>query len=103
MSIEIQDPPQLEGEMQQLAEYIHRELLRLAEIINTGLDEVRLNELHVSPERTEDGMVILADGTDFNPGSGAGVYVRQGGTWVTLQIVTGKHVTRSNALRPTPC
>lgn len=32
--------------------------------------------LHVAPTRTFGGMVVNADGTDWNPGSGAGMYLR---------------------------
>ena len=36
------------------------------------------------PTKLNDGMVALADGTDWDPGSGAGVYARIGGAWVKL-------------------
>jgi hypothetical protein len=43
-----------------------------------------LKPLYAEPKRFFDGMVILADGTVFDPGSGAGVYARIGGAWVKL-------------------
>ena len=43
-----------------------------------------LKPLYAEPKRIIEGMVILADGTVFDPGSGAGVYARIGGAWVKL-------------------
>lgn len=35
-----------------------------------------LQYLHAEPKRVWAGMVVLADGTDWNPGSGEGMYRR---------------------------
>jgi len=43
-----------------------------------------LTTLHVAPSKPQEGMVILADGTDWNPGSGAGFYGYYGSSWVKL-------------------
>jgi hypothetical protein len=42
--------------------------------------------LHAEPARVEAGMEVLADGTDWNPGSGAGRYRRNEANtaWVYL-------------------
>lgn len=40
--------------------------------------------LHAEPERYQDGDLVLADGTDWNPGSGGGLYLRFSGAWVKL-------------------
>ncbi len=65
----------------QLAEYIERELRRIGEAITQALD---LDELHAEPERLSAGMVRFADGTDWNPGSGQGLYLYNGSAWVKL-------------------
>jgi hypothetical protein len=36
------------------------------------------------PERVEEGMLVYADGTLWNPGGGKGVYVWEGTAWVKL-------------------
>lgn len=59
----------------QVSEFLQRELSRLSTI----LDEERLNtpilkELHAEPQKVLNGMLALADGTNWNPGSGRGVY-----------------------------
>lgn len=40
--------------------------------------------LHVAPERPQEGMVATADGTDWNPGAGAGIYQYRAGAWNRL-------------------
>lgn len=65
----------------EFAEYIYRELQRVSDEWYRGIDKVTLPELHVAPEKPRTGMVVLADGTNFNPGSGAGFYGYRGGAW----------------------
>lgn len=38
-------------------------------------------ELHAPPSKLIHGMVVFADGTDWNPGSGAGMYLYRAGAW----------------------
>lgn len=45
---------------------------------------VRLAVLHAEPEKYADGDVVMADGSDWDPGAGAGVYARVSGAWVKL-------------------
>lgn len=41
--------------------------------------------LHAEPPgKLEDGMEVEADGTNWDPGSGAGKYVLRGGVWVFI-------------------
>lgn len=40
-----------------------------------------LDTLHAQPKKFREGTVVLADGSDWDPGSGAGVYVYRGGAW----------------------
>lgn len=66
-----------------VARYIADELREIAAQFRE-VDSIQLEELHAAPDRPRDGMIILADGTDFNPGSGAGFYGRSAGAWVFL-------------------
>lgn len=45
------------------------------------VDSITLTKTHEAPERVEEGMVVYADGTDWNPGSGEGIYKYQSGAW----------------------
>ena len=40
--------------------------------------------LHAPPDRIEDGIVVYADGVDWNPGAGVGIYARVSGAWVKM-------------------
>lgn len=54
------------------------------EITIAGLEHVLLQVMHVEPAKPRNGMIVLADGTNWNPGSGAGFYGRSAGSWVKL-------------------
>lgn len=43
-----------------------------------------LEEIHAVPDKLVAGMVVWADGTDWDPGSGAGIYWYDGSTWNLL-------------------
>jgi hypothetical protein len=47
--------------------------------------EFLMEELHVEPAKPRLGMVVYADGSDWNPGYGAGLYVYGDGYWAPLQ------------------
>lgn len=64
--------------------FLAGELQRIAREMVAGRDYLQLNELHVEPSKPREGMVVLADGADWNPGSGAGFYGRYGAAWVKL-------------------
>ena len=44
----------------------------------------RMDVLHKEPDKLQEGLTVLADGTDWNPGSGAGVYTYYGAAWHKL-------------------
>ena len=54
------------------------------ELIEGRFDVLRLTVLFTAPVEIIDGMVVYADGTSFNPGSGRGTYERVSGAWVKL-------------------
>ena len=39
---------------------------------------------YVEPPRPREGDLVFADGTEWDPGAGAGYYERTGGTWNKL-------------------
>jgi len=41
-------------------------------------------KLHVEPVKPRDGMVVYADGSDWNPGTGEGIYTYYGAAWHKL-------------------
>lgn len=45
---------------------------------------VRLPVLHTEPTKLIEGHIVFADGTDWNPGAGKGVYVYYDAAWNKL-------------------
>ncbi len=45
---------------------------------------LHLSPRNAEPERVSDGDLVYANGVDWNPGSGAGFYGRESGSWVKL-------------------
>ena len=72
------------GSIAALAVSVRTELERLAQQLAAPADYAALRTLYAAPDKIFEGMVVKADGTTWNPGSGAGVYARVGGAWVKL-------------------
>lgn len=64
-------------------EYMRREFERIEATFNES-DFLKLKELNEEPIRPRDGLTVLADGTNWNPGSGQGVYTYYAGSWKKL-------------------
>lgn len=45
---------------------------------------VILDVLETAPAKPQNGMIAHADGTSWNPGSGAGLYSYENGAWVKM-------------------
>ena len=56
-----------------LPDYLFSELNRLGDIL-FNLDTFRLESTNVAPTKPRDGDIRYADGTNWNPGSGQGIY-----------------------------
>lgn len=65
-----------------LVRYLFKELQRIGQEL--GILNNPIPTLNVEPERPQEGLMIIADGTDFNPGSGNGLYIRLNGAWVFI-------------------
>lgn len=76
-------PEAVPQDEEELRTWLSLELQRISAAFS-GIEEIILPTLHVAPDKPREGMVILVDGTDFNPGSGAGFYGYRGGAWVLL-------------------
>lgn len=67
-----------------LARTVDDNLRAFLEALRGPRSEVLLAPLAVEPAKPREGMVVFADGTNWNPGAGVGVYVRAGAAWVKL-------------------
>lgn len=66
-----------------LASWVEEELKKIAVSMSEHI-AIDLRPVYREPERPRDGMIVFADGTSWDPGSGAGAYERRGGAWVKL-------------------
>ena len=75
----------------QLSDYLFHELNRLSDII-FNLDVFRLEQTNVDPDdfggasrgKPRNGDIRYADGTNWNPGSGEGIYAYTNDAWAKL-------------------
>jgi hypothetical protein len=66
-------------------QYAHTELQRIGDALQLmQTDHVTFRVLHNAPVRPREGAVMFADGTDWNPGGGRGLYQYSSGAWVKL-------------------
>jgi hypothetical protein len=74
-----------EGE-KDIARVVKEELRKVAQAMQLPVwSTIILEELHAQPAKVYDGMLARADGTNWNPGSGKGLYYYVVGTgWVFI-------------------
>lgn len=76
-------PEPVPSSPQEIPAYIERELQKLRICIDL-LALGHLDETFVEPTKPRNGDIRYFDGTSYNPGSGRGVYVYKGSSWVLL-------------------
>lgn len=64
-----------------LPQFLDQELRNISQGRVAPVFVLALATSHKEPAKLADGYVVLADGADWNPGSGAGVYCYRGGAW----------------------
>ena len=72
-------PTQVPADPAQLPGFLLQELRNIARSTDTSI--AHLSELNKALVKPRAGMVVLADGVFFNPGSGPGFYGYRGGAW----------------------
>lgn len=70
-------------DLETLKLWIAEQLQLVSEALPRG-DLLRLEIRRAAPERPRNGMLVYADGTEWNPGSGEGFYGYESGSWVKL-------------------
>ena len=69
--------------MPRMAAYVEQELRKVGSQLER-YSMILFNVLHAEPPKPREGQVVLADGSDWDPGSGAGPYMYLGSAWVFL-------------------
>lgn len=66
-----------------VSEWAEENFLVLSRIL-AEQSELELRPIYAEPVSPREGMIVYADGTEWNPGSGKGVYVYTGAAWSKL-------------------
>lgn len=69
------------GQVSELPGYVRTELEAIAREWDQEVHLITLQKLNAAPVRVREGQVVLADGVNWNPGSGPGFYGYRGGAW----------------------
>lgn len=80
IALSFDDPP---ADPTQLQRYLREQNVKVVAAI-MALADGHLDKQFVAPAKPRDGDIRYADGTLWNPGSGAGVYVFKSTVWVLL-------------------
>lgn len=77
-------PTNVPTDVNQLSDWLRRETAAIAQASVSQVPFTQLQKLNVAPNKLIDGMVVRADGTHWNPGSGSGFYGYRDGAWHLL-------------------
>lgn len=87
MSLEYEIPKTFE-DIESLTQWVWQQLKRTEEEFNLGRDAFYLDVLHAEPPKPRNGMIVRADGTDWNPDSTVnpdndpGYWAYEDGQWI---------------------
>lgn len=74
-------PRMVPADASKLNEFLAQELANLSRALNEQDKTISLSVSYAAPSKVFDGLVVLADGTKWNPGSGGGFYGYRAGAW----------------------
>lgn len=78
-----QTPTPIPRKPDDLPMYLENELRRMWAAIS-ALHQGHIPKVHLAPGKPRDGDIRYADGTNWNPGSGEGIYAYYAGSWNKL-------------------
>ncbi len=67
-----------------LRNWISNELVRVSNAFTTSSQTTTLLVLTAAPAKPQIGQIVFADGSNWNPGSGRGLYYYDSGGWVYI-------------------
>ncbi|MBF0212383.1 MAG: hypothetical protein HQM00_02325 [Magnetococcales bacterium] len=73
--------PPTGGDLRAALAWVYQQLAMVATRMREGSDTLQLTVLHRPPAKFAEGTVVFADGADWNPGSGRGMYCYEDNTW----------------------
>lgn len=63
---------------------VARHFERLADHLTQGREQLELVPQSAEPEKLYNGLLVYADGSNWNPGGGEGIYAYYAGQWNRL-------------------
>lgn len=75
-----ENPPSPE----KLPDYVYQEFLRISAILVQMMEGRMLTPRAAAPGKPREGMMACADGVNWDPGAGAGIYEFKSGNWSKL-------------------
>ena len=66
-----------------MAKWVFDEMLQISKAIG-GIESIIMPQTHVDPVKTNDGEVLYADGADWDPDTGKGIYYFDGSEYHRL-------------------
>lgn len=85
-------PPDVsDADLQRVIDYVRSEFSSIQESLGQT-NTLELRQSSAAPDKPREGMIVAADGTNWDPGEGAGVYKYEGAAWVKLGNNSHTHV-----------
>jgi len=76
-------PSPVPNDPEDIPKYLNEELNKIADLLQYVVAKY-IEFRNVAPEKPREGMIYGADGTNWNPGAGKGIYAYYGGAWTKL-------------------
>ncbi len=77
------DPGPIPENTEDLGVYVVKEVKRIGSIL-FNQSVMRLEETNTAPAKPRDGDIRYADGSNWNPGAGTGIYWFDGSSWTKM-------------------
>lgn len=77
-------PTAVPNDPAELPDYLSRELQALAQSLAGQMPFLQLQVLNKPPAKPREGMIVRADGINWNPSLGIGLYGYEAGAWILL-------------------
>jgi hypothetical protein len=66
--------------LEDIGRFVNDNLRRIADAMR-NIEEPTVPSFTAAPDNPQEGSLAIADGTGWNPGSGAGTYIYRDGQW----------------------
>lgn len=74
-------PGNIPTDSAEIVDFLRLELAKIAQAMDTADQFLALETLYAAPKKYRGGTLVKADGTNWNPGSGQGIYCFYGAAW----------------------